>query len=142
MLVTHNVELVLPAAHYIVYMTDGRISYQGTAEDLHQRGILYKIIKETADGHSVTASDAKAVGDEGRGDKVTVKGGGSKLLPPTIQEEIRKEGSVKWDVYKMYLKSSSYLTWMALAAGISLYQFSGVGEKLWIKQWGEVCISC
>lgn len=42
-LVTHHVDLVLPAAGYLVQMLDGRIDTQGTISELRQRGLLKQI---------------------------------------------------------------------------------------------------
>ncbi|EAU87480.2 ATP-binding cassette transporter [Coprinopsis cinerea okayama7 len=39
-LVTHHVELVLPGAHYLVRMLDGRIDTQGTVEELRSAGLI------------------------------------------------------------------------------------------------------
>ncbi|CAK5281621.1 unnamed protein product, partial [Mycena citricolor] len=39
-LVTHHVELVLPGAHYLVRMLDGRVDTHGTVRDLRAQGLL------------------------------------------------------------------------------------------------------
>ncbi|KAJ7727894.1 hypothetical protein B0H16DRAFT_1677216 [Mycena metata] len=54
-----------------------------------------------------------------------------------VKDEHREEGGVKWKIYKSYLKASSYTVWCFLAFVVFLQQFLSVGEKLWIKTWGE-----
>lgn len=54
-----------------------------------------------------------------------------------VKDEHRETGGVKWSIYKSYLKASSYWTWVILSVLIVVIQLLGVGEKLWIKTWGE-----
>jgi ABC-type cobalamin/Fe3+-siderophores transport system ATPase subunit len=42
-LVTHHVQLVLPAAYYIIRMLDGRIDTQGVVKELKTQGLLDEI---------------------------------------------------------------------------------------------------
>ena len=46
-LVTHHVELVIPGAHYLVRMLDGRIDTQGTVKDLRARGVLEPVTEDS-----------------------------------------------------------------------------------------------
>ncbi|CDO68600.1 hypothetical protein BN946_scf184996.g31 [Trametes cinnabarina] len=143
-LVTHHVELVLPGAHYVVRMLDGRIDTQGTVQDLRARGVLEDIARvEEVEAHkeeqAVEASkevddvdaDADAVGEANGAAKA------KKKPRKLIEEEHRETGSVKWRIYKTYLKASSYWTWVILTILIILTQVLGIGEKIWIKIWGD-----
>lgn len=108
-LVTHHVELVLPGAYYLVRMLDGRIDTQGTLKDLRAQGVLDEIThdeaieahKETqAASADVAAKVDDAVDDEGG------KPADTKKPRKLIEEERRETGSVKWNIYKTYLKAS------------------------------------
>ena len=113
-LVTHHVELVLPGAHYLVRMLDGRIDTQGTVKDLRASGVLDDIAQvEELEAHkeeqAVEAikeedldaeADAEANGDEGAAPK------GKKKPRKLVEEEHRETGSVKWHIYNTYLKAS------------------------------------
>ncbi|KAH9854525.1 multidrug resistance-associated ABC transporter [Lenzites betulinus] len=142
-LVTHHVELVLPGAHYIVRMLDGRIDTQGTVKDLRESGVLDDIAQtEEVEAHkeeqAVEAAkeveeadvevDAGANGDTAKKTKKPRK---------LIEEEHREAGGVKWRIYNTYLQASSYWTWAILFGLIILTQVLGVGEKFWIKIWGD-----
>ncbi|RDX45811.1 multidrug resistance-associated ABC transporter [Lentinus brumalis] len=147
-LVTHHVELVLPGADYLVRMLDGRIDTQGTVKDLRASGVLDDIAQvEEIEAHNeeqaVEAAkenpnaeiDADADADADGAKPAAVK---SKKKPrKLIEEEHRETGSVKWHIYNTYLKASSYWTWGILTVLIILTQLLGVGEKVWIKIWGE-----
>ncbi|KAI0338657.1 multidrug resistance-associated ABC transporter [Trametopsis cervina] len=142
-LVTHHVELVLPGTFYLVRMLDGRIDAQGTLTDLRARGILEEITHdESAEAHkpdqraeAVASADVAASKGEALGEAVPADG--VKKPRKLIEEEKREEGSVKWDIYKTYLKASSYWTWAILVLLIAFNQGLAVGEKVWIKIWGE-----
>ncbi|KAI9056461.1 multidrug resistance-associated ABC transporter [Trametes sanguinea] len=142
-LVTHHVELVLPGAHYVVRMLDGRIDTQGTVQDLRASGVLDDIAQvEEIEAHkeeqaveatkeAVAEAEADAAGETDDSAK------GKKRPRKLVEEEHRETGSVKWRIYKTYLKASSYWTWVILTFMILLTQVLGVGEKVWIEIWGE-----
>ncbi|KAF8273971.1 multidrug resistance-associated ABC transporter [Lactarius quietus] len=133
-LVTHHVELVLPSAHYLVRMLDGRIDTQGTLADLRAQGVLDEIAhsEEIAAVASPT-SDQVVVDEVGDSGATT----GTKKPRKLIKDEERQKGGVKWNIYNTYLKASSYWTWIILGFFIILAQLLSVSEKIWIKYWGE-----
>ncbi|TCD65592.1 hypothetical protein EIP91_002477 [Steccherinum ochraceum] len=152
-LVTHHVELMLPGTHYLVRMLDGRIDAQGVVKDLRARGLLDEITSdEVVEAHKedevVATNEPSAELDtepqtpaetasptaEREGVNVPAKGKKPRKL---IEDEHREEGSVKWRIYRTYLKASSYWTWTVLVFLIVCNQFLGVSEKFWIKFWGE-----
>ncbi|KAJ7099479.1 hypothetical protein B0H15DRAFT_1002427 [Mycena belliarum] len=137
-LVTHHVELVIPGAHYLIRMLDGRIDTQGTVKELRAQGVLENIThdaavevkkEELAVAVEAAVIDADAV-DAPEAEK-------TKKPRKLVKDEHREVGGVKWKVYKSYLKASSYSIWCFLAFVVILQQFMSVGEKLWIKTWGE-----
>ncbi|KAJ3519361.1 hypothetical protein NM688_g9311 [Phlebia brevispora] len=141
-LVTHHVELVLPGAYYVVRMLDGRIDTQGTVKELRSRGILDDITNDEAvEAHKEEqAAEVEEKANEPVED-ADVDGGKpvekAKKPRKLIEDEKRETGSVKWRIYKTYLKASSYWTWAILTFLIVLNQLLGVSEKLWIEVWGE-----
>ncbi|KAJ7125217.1 multidrug resistance-associated ABC transporter [Mycena epipterygia] len=135
-LVTHHVELVLPGAYYLVRMLDGRIDTQGTVKDLRAQGVLDYITHDAAvevkkEELAVAVATETVPGD--------VEGAEAESKKPRklVKDERREEGGVKWKIYKSYLKASSYTIWCFLAVVVVLLQLLSVGEKLWIKTWGE-----
>ncbi|KAI0657587.1 multidrug resistance-associated ABC transporter [Cubamyces menziesii] len=151
-LVTHHVELVLPGTYYLVRMLDGRIDTQGTVQDLRAKGVLDDIaqheeVEAAKEEQAVAIEATKEAGDEEESPTAetpdeTPNGTGAaskgkKKPRKLVEEEHRETGSVKWHIYNTYLKASSYWTWGILLALILLTQVLGLGEKLWIRVWGE-----
>ncbi|KAJ7751710.1 hypothetical protein B0H16DRAFT_824510 [Mycena metata] len=131
-LVTHHVELVLPGAHYVVRVLDGRIDAQGTVEELHARGLL-DVITHEAENKEIPTVDAT-------GDIPTVHfpliAQASVRKPRKLVEDERREiGNVKLSVYQTYLSASGYHIWGILLLLVVVQQLRAVGEKLWIKVW-------
>ncbi|KAH7882505.1 hypothetical protein F5I97DRAFT_1905629 [Phlebopus sp. FC_14] len=145
-LVTHHVELVLPGAHYLIRMLDGRIDTQGTLKELRAQGVLDHIAQDSAaeakKEEPVQATEAPIEAEE------VLKAGETstssaetktKTKKPRklVKDEHRESGGVKFSIYNAYLKASSYWTWAILAFLIVCSEGLGVTEKLWIKTWGE-----
>lgn len=110
-LVTHHVELVLPGTNYLVRMLDGRIDTQGAVKDLRARGILDDIAHdESAEVHKEEQQAAEAVPSAEVAAVADVDEDApqeqAKKPRKLIEEEKREEGSVKWNIYKTYLKAS------------------------------------
>ena len=98
-------ELVLPGAHYLVRMLDGRIDTQGTVKELQAQGVLKEIEHDAAvETHKeeLVVAETAAVGvEESPG---TTKA--SKKPRKLVKDEHREIGGVKWSIYNGYLKAS------------------------------------
>ena len=130
---------MLPGAYYVVRMLDGRIDMQGTIQDLRAQGAL-AIIEMDAKAGSSRRQETKSSGSNGLNAREVTRPISEQAKRPRqlVKDEGRQTGSVKWSMYKTYMKASSYYTWAAVLVGAILYQFLGLGEKIWIKLWGEV----
>ncbi|KAH8823501.1 hypothetical protein DL96DRAFT_1698061, partial [Flagelloscypha sp. PMI_526] len=145
-LVTHHVELVLPAASYLVRMLNGRIDIQGSIADLRERGLLDDITyqeeaiakKEDDIAEETTISTDIPSETAGVDSKNSVSSDVAVKKPrKLVEDEHREEGSVKLSVYNAYFKSSGYWAWVLGCLGVILFQASVVVERLWIKIWGS-----
>ncbi|KAJ4488293.1 ABC transporter type 1, transmembrane domain-containing protein [Lentinula aciculospora] len=143
-LVTHHIDLVLPGAHYLVRMLDGRIDTQGTVADLRASGLLEDIAHEAEaqaqrETQAVAAEETAAVEVEALEGEDLSKDSTEETKKPRklVEDEKREQGGVKWRIYKKYLQASSYWVWGLLIFFVILNQFLAVGEKYWIKVWGE-----
>ncbi|KAF7291658.1 ABC bile acid [Mycena chlorophos] len=135
-LVTHHVDLVLPTAHYLVRMLDGRIDLQGTVAELRTMGVLADITHDAqadAEREEVVAANEEPSATVDSQEAPKPHGKPRKL----VKDEHRAIGGVKWNIYNSYLKASSYLTWAILLFAVVIGQLLSVGEKLWIKTWGS-----
>ncbi|TFY66276.1 hypothetical protein EVG20_g4808 [Dentipellis fragilis] len=144
-LVTHHVELVLPGAYYLIRMLDGRIDTQGTVADLRAQGVLDDIAQEEevkAHEQEQAVSAKEEVAEETAietipGAKEANTPAKGKKVRKLVKDEERETGGVKWHIYMTYLKALSYWTWGLLGVCIMATQILVVGEKFWIKIWGE-----
>lgn len=102
-LVTHHVELVLPGAYYLVRMLDGRIDTQGTVKELCAAGVLVNITHdENAEAkNNEKEADAEAPRPSRRGRSRL-----RRLLWGRRSRASCETGSVKWSIYKTYLRAS------------------------------------
>ncbi|KAL0058578.1 hypothetical protein AAF712_014741 [Marasmius tenuissimus] len=123
-LVTHHVDLVVPGAHYLVRMLDGRIDTQGTPTKPKWKHIAEEVAVAEKEG-----KDKPAGGQEGEVEDPDADKKPRKL----VKDEHRETGSVKWRIYQKYLEASSYYVWAILFVFVVMNQFLGVGEKVWMK---------
>ena len=113
-LVTHHVELVLPGAHYLIRMLDGRIDTHGTIKDLRSQGALDNIAydagvqvkKRRVTTKALPAKAEKVVVSRDATGAETQKDAVTKKPRKLVKDEHRDTGGVKWRVYKSYLKAS------------------------------------
>ncbi|WVQ85985.1 hypothetical protein IAT38_008153 [Cryptococcus sp. DSM 104549] len=143
-LVSHHVELLLPSSDYLIRILDGRIDAQGTPDELRESGELDGLVameeaelhkEEEAKGEAAE-EEVKAVEGEENGETVKKekkKGPGKKL----VQDEERAVGNVKWATYKLYIVAATYITWVWTIIVLILSQIFTVGERYWLKVWGE-----
>ncbi|KAF7982635.1 hypothetical protein HWV62_27065 [Athelia sp. TMB] len=142
-LVTHHVELVIPGAHYLVRMLDGRIDAHGTIKELRVRGIIGPIPE---DNSAVLEQEKplvliEAIEPHAHLEEEAKLPNATKKPRKFVQDEHRAEGSVKWNIYNTYLKASWYGTWIILLLLIVLSEALGVGERVFMGIWGEAYAS-
>ncbi|KAJ7863242.1 hypothetical protein B0H13DRAFT_2237132 [Mycena leptocephala] len=133
-LVTHHVELVLPGAHYVVRMLDGRIDTQGTVQELQAQGVLDEITHEAA---VEVKQEELALPVDAADPETLVEQTEAKKPRKLVEDEHRETGHVKWSVYLAYLAASSYYIWALLLFLVMIQQLKGVSEKVWIKIWTD-----
>ncbi|KAG8843469.1 hypothetical protein FRC20_003943, partial [Serendipita sp. 405] len=131
-LVTHHVELVLPATEYLIRMLDGRIDTQGSISELRKRGLLQEIAAKA----KKEEKKAEATNDSQEEDD-TKKDKSGKPAKKLIEEEKRAEGRTGLNVYMSYIQASAYITWIGLLLFITLETSMTIGEKAWMQVWGE-----
>ncbi|OZJ06966.1 hypothetical protein BZG36_00075 [Bifiguratus adelaidae] len=136
-LVTHHVGLCLKKASHIVVMKDGDVVGNGVPLDVLKTGVLGDELRgkeeEIADANEESAVEGnipvvpKLVG------KKSVEGEGK-----LVQDEVRQEGGVSWDVYKTYFNASGgFLVWMGIFILFSATEVLVIGQDWWIKVWAS-----
>ena len=154
-LVSHNIQLCVPQADFVVTMANGRVTGQGTPQELVSAGKLGEdaILQRSAPGSAhisrVPSRVPSSVGEESGatlineadGDQQQTRTESGKKKEIKKQEavvEAKATGSVKWPVLKLYLRSmGSWWFWVVATVVFGAQQLSGVATSIWIKEWSN-----
>ncbi|KAG8678724.1 hypothetical protein FRC08_017559, partial [Ceratobasidium sp. 394] len=128
-LVTHHVELVLPAAGWVVRLHEGRVEAQGTVEGMREDGML-----PLGRGKS---KEWGAGEDDEKEDGVEKKNEEKKAATKLVEDEKKSEGSVKGKVYRTYLSAASYWLFGLLVLLLAIDQLLQLAQRFWFKHWSE-----
>ncbi|KAI8713732.1 hypothetical protein NCS52_01218600 [Fusarium sp. LHS14.1] len=135
-LVTHHLGLVLPAASFVVELSDGIVTYSGppkgsvcsinscqSREDLTESQLVDQLEPVRP------MSSARAADDQSPESS-------SPTAKKFMQEETREKGTVKGSVYLIYVKSSGGVLLWAACVGVYLaYQAGVIGRAWWLRIW-------
>ncbi|KAG8768254.1 hypothetical protein FRC12_005683 [Ceratobasidium sp. 428] len=132
-LVTHHVDLVLPAVSWVVKFHEGQIEAQGTVEQLRESGAL---AMARAGQKAIEITEEVPVA-EGEAPATTGPKDPNKTARKLVDEEKKSTGTVKLKVYKTYLSAASYWIFSILVAFLAVDQLMQLVQKFWIKQWSE-----
>ena len=152
-LVTHNVTLTVPHASYVVVLKNGKVSAQGTPEDVSKSGVLGEELRPRPEsrGQSVAPSrvasnleDQITKGSK-KADSATGHANGStrksdKPVKDVVDTRIETKavGSVKLTTITTYLKSMGpWYFWIIAAFGFVATQVGSVATNVWIRQWAN-----
>ena len=113
-LVTHHISMCLPVASFLVELSDGKVVYQGTIQELQSRGLLRKVIEAEDISES---SMVKASHEEVNEADLTLQNGAEKHKRPVsngklIDAEARAEGRVSLHSYLTYIRAAGYVSWI------------------------------
>ncbi|CAG8439704.1 11549_t:CDS:10 [Acaulospora morrowiae] len=135
LLVTHHLQ-VLSRVDYIIFMDEGKISGQGTYEQLMKENERFsKLIKEF--GEDERNEESKMILDlnaESTKTKVNLSG----FLPTKelMQQEERVTGAVENSVYLTYIRSAGGIILIPILLFLLIMmQGSNIGNNLWLSYW-------
>lgn len=153
-LVTHNVSLVLPQCDYLVLLDNGRVSAQGSAQEVVAAGALgeeYLQSQPPSGGASQLGSRRHSNLEELRDQydangttngQATTNGAGKKMQTkskaPPITDEEKVTGGIPLSTIIMYLRSMGpwYFWPIALVAFVA-QQIGSLAPNLWIRVWAN-----
>lgn len=151
-LVTHNVQLCVPSADFVVVLDNGRVAVQGTAREVISSGKLGDDIQKSRPASAavsrVPSRVPSSVGDEeanGVGDALDgVDHGKSSRSKANSKPQLdamdegKATGAVKWPVMKIYLRSMGpWWFWVVAMAVFGLQQLSAVAVNVWVREWAN-----
>ncbi|KAF8939485.1 hypothetical protein BGZ47_008153 [Haplosporangium gracile] len=136
LMATHQVQLTLSAARYIVVLDKGKVVGAGTPKECIHHGWIDHVTLVA------TVSDQSSEGDTLDGDKgakTDLKDDGKAASPAKPKdEETKAEGSVPLKVYKYYFSASGgWIAWMLLVGIYVFQQGATVAEKSWLAIWAN-----
>jgi ABC-type multidrug transport system fused ATPase/permease subunit len=158
-LVSHNVSLTIPLASQVVVLGNGKITAQGTPQEIADSGALgdellksRPVSRAASQGPSRVPSNLEeetsklsggnghvTPGSRGR-DTARMKAKLSKAEKEFIDHrlEAKATGSVKLSTIKMYLQAMGpWYYWIFAAWGFIATQLGSVATNLWIRQWAN-----
>ncbi|KAH8600771.1 hypothetical protein B0O99DRAFT_288710 [Bisporella sp. PMI_857] len=156
-LVTHNLALCVPQSRYVVYLDNGKVDIQGSAEEVIASGkIGDDVTQKSRPGSSsisrIPSRVPSSVGDES-GDTLVDEVNGNGALDAKLtkiksiekaerkkdaMEETKAEGGVKWQVMLLYLRSMGpWWFWILAVMVFGVQQLGALGANIWIRQWAN-----
>ena len=159
-LVTHNIALCVPRSHHVVALLNGKVSAQGSPDEVLASGALgdefFKSRPGSKGGSQIHSRDLSALDLDGEAKKDTnghmpeanghVTGAPkepevkskSKDENANIRTEAKATGSVNNKVIKMYLVAMGpWHYWLLAFVAFGLQQVASVACNLWIRTWAN-----
>ncbi|KAG8423072.1 ABC transporter 7 [Metarhizium acridum] len=154
-LVTHNVALCVPSADYVVYLDNGRVISQGSAQKVIASGVLGEEIQKSRPASSagsqgpsrVPSRVPSSVGDgetmvnsngESQDGSAAPKKANPKKPQIDAMDEGKASGAVKWPVMKVYVQAMGpWWFWVLAVIVFNLQQLATVATNVWVRQWAN-----
>ncbi|CAE6522225.1 unnamed protein product [Rhizoctonia solani] len=151
-LVTHHVRMCLDTASYLVELSNGRITRQGTIADLRGKEQLSAILQTQLEDDTIEAESevTAAPGEVPQTNEADV-GTSDAADTPTeetthqhnsnigklVDEEARAEGRVSLRTYWTYIKAASVWSWLASLVLLLALRGITIGSQLFLAKWSE-----
>ncbi|OJD19343.1 hypothetical protein AJ78_00705 [Emergomyces pasteurianus Ep9510] len=158
-LVTHNISLAAPQAAFLVVLDNGRITAQGTPQDVIAAGMLGDEILQsrppsrssktrTRSPSSVETERTEwlenGTGSSNEATNGAVNGTGvkdNKKNKPAVAVALGEEkivGSVKFSTILMYLRAMGpWYFWIFAILAFGLQQIGSLATNIWIREWAN-----
>ncbi|KAF9104293.1 hypothetical protein BGX29_002146, partial [Mortierella sp. GBA35] len=135
LMATHQVQLTLSSAKYVVVLDKGKVVGTGSPKDCIHYGWIDHVTLVAP------ISDQSNEVDTLNGDKdVKLDTKDGKAVSPSklTEEEKKAEGSVPAKVYKFYFYASGgWIAWFILIGLFALQEAANVAEKSWLAIWAN-----
>lgn len=157
-LVSHNIQLCVPLADYVVTMSNGRITGKGSAAEVIASGklgdeLLQKSVPGSAHVSRVPSRVPSSVGEEsgaatlinepdGSGQPAKAKVAKKEIKKQDAMDENKAVGAVQWPVLKLYLQAmGKWWFWVVAVSIFAAQQLLSVATSIWIKIWANEYLS-
>lgn len=134
LMVTHQVQLTLSQADFVVVLKDGEVLGSGSPELAISSGWIENVIlvapiseSEQQDSESGTLNSEDFVLKDTPVGKPIIK---------LVEDENKSEGSVSWSVYRIYaVASGGWLFWVGLSMMYLLHELLQISQSGWLARW-------
>ncbi|KAI9490572.1 hypothetical protein BDB00DRAFT_916046 [Zychaea mexicana] len=137
-MVTHHIQLCMPAAKFLVRLEmGGKVAAFGSVEELQQSDKLIET-NSIVEQHPKTHDDNDGVVEATDKSKLAVEQTKTATTSAgkLIQDEHSEKGQVKAKVYLTYLRAcGGWLFWIALAVFFSSSRTLAFAENWWLRVW-------
>jgi energy-coupling factor transporter ATP-binding protein EcfA2 len=124
LLVSHHIQLCLPAVKYVAVLENGRVTFAGPP-DRFQGTTALTIIEQTMDGRV----DSNAGGPASRDPPSTTVN-----EAPKLADEKREIGRISAEVWRAYMSGfGGRLYWFIFALAVTVAAYGPVLENGWLK---------
>ncbi|KAF9332491.1 hypothetical protein BG006_004633 [Podila minutissima] len=136
LMVTHQVQLTLSHADYVVVLKEGEVIGSGTPElAIRSRWIENVTLVSPISEHDQHDSETGTLNSEDTALKDNNKPV-KKPLVKLIEDENKSEGTVSWRVYRIYaLAAGGLFFWFGLSMIYLLHEFLEISQTGWLARW-------
>ncbi|KAG5995510.1 hypothetical protein E4U54_002838 [Claviceps lovelessii] len=160
-LVTHNVSLCVPHADFVVFLDNGRVASQGSAQTVIASGLLGEEIQKSrpasttsgsrapsripsrvpssvGEGETMVNSNGEATSQDDASAALKKKTAKAKKPQVDALDEGKATGAVKWPVIKVYIQAMGpWWFWVLAIVVFNLQQLATVATNVWVRQWAN-----
>ncbi|KAF9428768.1 hypothetical protein BGZ94_001135, partial [Podila epigama] len=137
LMATHQVQLTLNAASFVVVLDRGEISGSGTPETVIGNGWVDNVtyVQPAKSGEN---SEVSTLNGEEIGAQKAKKSPKKKVASKLTDDEKREEGAVAWPVYRTYLQASGgWPFWIGVCVLYVIREAVDVGQNAWLAVWAN-----
>ncbi|KAG5647718.1 hypothetical protein DXG03_008441 [Asterophora parasitica] len=135
-LVTHHVSLCLPAASYLVELSNGSVLRQGSIQELEDLDLLKAVVKDE-DEPLIDPNVPHSPENEADSLKSVPAKPTNKASGKLIEVEARAEGRVPLKTYLTYIRAAGIVPWVLTATLMLLIRFINITNQVFLAHWGE-----
>ncbi|KAF9213805.1 hypothetical protein BGZ59_004794 [Podila verticillata] len=132
LMATHQLQLTLNYAKYVIALDKGEVIGTGTPEEVISKGWVNHVT------FVAPLSDQDSEPNSLDGEERTKKSYHEKIGVKLTEDEKKVEGSVTWKVYTTYLKASGgWRFWFLIVVLFLIHEFLDIGHNGYLAIWGN-----
>ncbi|GJJ77883.1 hypothetical protein EMPS_10242 [Entomortierella parvispora] len=135
LMATHQVQLTVNAASFVLVLNKGEVVGSGTPEEVIRSGWVENV---SLTAPSDEGSEVSTLNGTDKDKAKTKKSEKEKVGVKLTEDEKKAEGAVSWKVYKTYLVASGgWVFWIGLTVLFFLREAVDIGQNAWLAYWAN-----